>query len=173
MQKQNLQRFDQLFNQYYTNLCRFCFTYVKDNYLAEEIVQEVFITFWEKMGALEITISERSFLYTSVRNRALNYLRDSTTRMKHESTFAEEQSQKVEYPSYEWDKNHMETSIQQAIAELPEKCRQIFELSRNNNLTYRQIADQLDISPKTVENQVSIAIKKLKERLAEYLNVFL
>lgn len=172
MQKQNLKWFDQLFHLYYVNLCRFCLTYVKETYIAEEIVQEVFISFWERLSTLDITISERSFLYTSVKNRALNYLRDTNTRLKHESTFAEAQIGKVELPIHEWDQNLMENSIQQAISELPDKCRQIFELSRNQNLTYQQIADQLKLSSKTVENQVGIAIKKLKERLSEYLNVF-
>lgn len=155
------------------NLSRFAYTYVNDTFISEEIVQEVFFNLWEKRHCIQIHTSIRSFLYTSVRNRALNYLRSQKTRAAHEDAFAREQVTTLSSIENIWEQEQLEKSIHQAVSELPEKCRQIFELSRNENLSYMQIAAQLGISPKTVENQMSIAIKKLKCKLSGYLNLLL
>ena len=87
--------FNQLFTDYYVNLCRFAYTYVRDTDISEEIVQELFISLWEKHETLSISSSIRSFLYTSVKNKALNYIRNEKTRLGHENEFAMEQSAKV------------------------------------------------------------------------------
>lgn len=169
--KRNSDIFNKLFHDYYTNLSRFAFTYVKDEAVAEELVQEVFVNLWQKQELKEIS-SIRSFLYISVRNRALNYLRDHKTRTLHENDFAIERERGALYEYNEYEHKQLETLVKDAIAELPEKCREIFELSRNENLTYQQIAEQLNISTKTVENQISIAIKKLRIKLKDYISFF-
>lgn len=169
--KRNSDIFNKLFHDYYTNLSRFAFTYVKDEAVAEELVQEVFVNLWQKQELKEIS-SIRSFLYISVRNRALNYLRDHKTRTLHENDFAIERERDALYEYNEYEHKQLETLVKDAIAELPEKCREIFELSRNENLSYQQIADQLNISAKTVENQISIAIKKLRVKLKDYMSFF-
>lgn len=169
--KRNSDIFNKLFHDYYTNLSRFAFTYVKDEAVAEELVQEVFVNLWQKQELKEIS-SIRSFLYISVRNRALNYLRDHKTRTLHENDFAIERERDALYEYNEYEHKQLETLVKDAIAELPEKCREIFELSRNENLTYQQIAEQLNISTKTVENQISIAIKKLRVKLKDYMSFF-
>jgi RNA polymerase sigma-70 factor (ECF subfamily) len=143
---------------------------VKDAAVSEEIVQEIFLALWQKQQVDEIK-SLRSFLYIAVKNKALNYLRDHQTRKSHEGEFARIQSENI-YIDNEYEHLLLEDSIREAISELPEKCRQIFELSRNEELSYQQIADQLNISPKTVENQISIAIKKLKTKLSPFMNFF-
>lgn len=169
--KRNSDIFNKLFHDYYTNLSRFAFTYVKDEAVAEELVQEVFVNLWQKQELKEIS-SIRSFLYISVRNRALNHLRDHKTRTLHENDFAIERERDALYEYNEYEHKQLETLVKDAIAELPEKCREIFELSRNENLTYQQIAEQLNISTKTVENQISIAIKKLRVKLKDYMSFF-
>lgn len=169
--KHNPEKFNQFFHDYYTNLSRFAYTYVKDEAIAEEIVQEVFVNLWQKQELTEIE-SIRSFLYISVRNKSLNYLRDHKTRTLHENEFAMERERNSLYENNEYEHKQLEQLVKDAVAELPEKCREIFELSRNENLTYQQIADQLNISAKTVENQISIAIKKLKTKLRDYMNFF-
>ncbi len=169
--KRNSDIFNKLFHDYYTNLSRFAFTYVKDEAVAEELVQEVFVNLWQKQELKEIS-SIRSFLYISVRNRALNYLRDNKARTLHENDFALERGRDALYEYNEYEHKQLEALVKGAIAELPEKCREIFELSRNENLSYQQIADQLNISAKTVENQISIAIKKLRIKLKDYMNFF-
>lgn len=169
--KRNSDTFDLIFREYYTNLSRFAFTYVKDEAVAEEIVQDVFVNLWQKQELKEIA-SIRSFLYISVRNKSLNYLRDHKTRTLHENEFAMELERNLHYEDNAYEHKQLEELVKIAIEELPEKCREIFELSRNQNLTYQQIADQLNISTKTVENQIGIAIKKLKIKLHDYMNFF-
>lgn len=165
----NKESFNKLFEDYYVNLCRFAYTYVRDSDIAEEIVQETFITIWEKRRYLEITTSIRSFLYSSVKNRSLNHIRNEKTRIDHENEFAREQSAKVAQLINLCEREELSQLIDQAINELPGQCKTIFELSRNENLTYNEIAQQLNISPKTVENQMSIALKKLRHKLSPYL----
>lgn len=169
--KRNSVTFNKLFHEYYANLSRFAFTYVKDEDAAEEIVQEVFVNLWQKQDINEVT-SIRSFLYISVKNRSINYLRDHKTRILHENEYAMECEKNMFYENTEYEYQQIEEAVKNAIGELPDKCREIFELSRNENLTYQQIADQLNISKKTVENQISIAIKKLKNSLKNYMNFF-
>lgn len=169
LKKGNRQLFNQLFSDYYVNLCRFAYTYLKDDGISEEIVQEVFIALWEQRETLDISTSIRSFLYTSVKNRSLNYIRNSRTRTHHENEFAKEQESKFSHIINFCEREELNYLIDQAITELPEQCRTIFELSRYQNLTYNEIAHQLDISPKTVENQMSIALKKLRSKLSPYL----
>lgn len=170
LQRGNKQLFNQLFTDYYVNLCRFAYTYVKDNDISEEIVQEVFIALWEQRAAFSINTSVRSFLYTSVKNRSLNHIRNSKTRIRHEDEFAKEQDSKVSHIINFCEQEELSHLIDTAISELPDQCRTIFEMSRNQNLTHSQIAQQLNISQKTVENQMGIALKKLRTKLSPYLS---
>jgi RNA polymerase sigma-70 factor, Bacteroides expansion family 1 len=169
LQRGNQRLFNQLFADYYVNLCRFAYTYLKDNDISEEIVQEVFITLWEQRATLEIYTSIRSFLYTSVKNRSLNHIRSIQTRIRHEDEYAREQASKVGHIINFCEREELSYLVDAAIDELPEQCRTIFELSRKQNLTYNEIAQKLDISPKTVENQMGIALKKLRSKLSPYL----
>lgn len=170
LQRGNRQLFNQLFSDYYVNLCRFAYTYINDDDISEEIVQEVFISLWEQRESLNINTSIRSFLYTSVKNRSLNYIRNSKTRIHHENEFAKEQDSKVSHIVDFCEREELNYLIEQAVAELPEQCRAIFEMSRYQNLTYNEIAQRLDVSPKTVENQMGIALKKLRGKLSPYLS---
>ena len=162
IKKGSTNSFNRLFTEYYQNLCRFAYTFVKDADISEEIVQELFISIWERRQTLNINTSARAFLYTSIKNRALNYLRNEKTRIAHEDEFAQGQSRNAD--------SHI---IDQAISELPFQCRTIIELRRKQNLSNREIATQLNLSVKTVENQINIAIKKLREKLAPYLSCIL
>lgn len=169
LQRGNLHIFNQLFADYYVNLCRFAYTYLKDNDTSEEIVQEVFIALWEQRTTFSISTSIRSFLYTSVKNRSLNHIRNSKTRSRHEDEFAREQVSKVSHITSFCEREELSHLIDIAISELPEQCQTIFKLSRHQHLTYTEIAQQLNISPKTVENQMGIALKKLRSKLSPYL----
>jgi RNA polymerase sigma-70 factor (ECF subfamily) len=169
LQHGNRKLFNQLFTDYYVNLCRFSYTYLRDNDTSEEIVQEVFINLWEQRDSIDINSSIRSFLYTSVKNRSLNYIRNQKTRVRHEDEFAREQTSKVGHIINFCEREELNHIIDQSIAELPEQCRTIFEMSRTQNLTYKEIAQQLNIMPKTVENQMGIALKKLRSKLSPYL----
>lgn len=168
-QRGNLKLFNQLFTDYYVNLCRFAYTFVKDTGISEEIVQELFVSLWEQHSKLKINTSIRSFLYTSVKNRSLNYIRNEKTRVHHEDEYSKEQTSKVTQIIDFCEREELSHLINQSVHELPDQCRIIFEMSRKNNLTYIEIARKLSISSKTVENQMGIALIKLRNKILPYL----
>ena len=161
--------FEQLFKEEFKGLVLFSIQYVKDYEAAREIVQEAFIGLWDKRNRIDPSRQVKSYLSTTVRNRSLNYLRDNK---KFDSRLL---TQENLYPlaSYEQADRLVEKELQErireAISELPERCREVFLLSRNEHLKYQVIADQLQISVKTVETQMSKALHHLRIRLREYL----
>jgi RNA polymerase sigma-70 factor (ECF subfamily) len=166
--KQNDQKsFEVLFRTYYAPLCQFSRKYVKDKDDCEEIVQGFFLKIWDKREELEITSSVKNYLFSSIRNRCLNYI-------KHEKIKIEYQSEIMKNPDMQIDTTNfiMEVDlidrIDQSIAALPARRREIFLMSREHGLKYREIADQLGISIKTVETQMGQALKELRENLKEY-----
>jgi RNA polymerase sigma-70 factor (ECF subfamily) len=162
------EKFDLLFNEYYTNLCRFALTYVDDQSVAEEIVQEVFIYLWEKKENIEIKSSVRSYLYMATKHAALRFKKAGTIRRKHEDNYAQKKEYTEEQDAF--DEKELTEMLNSAIDRLPEKCKAIFKLKYNEKLSYKEIAEKLNISPKTVDNQIGIAIKKITEILRPYLN---
>jgi len=165
--------FDKLFLKYYVSLCRFVFIYVKDQFASEEIVQELFINLWEQRKKITITTSFTSYLYTAAKNRSLNYLQKGKTRKLHENLTANEKISEVYVMDDMVTFNEIHLELSKAIEKLPQKCRQIFHLSRTENLSNAEIAKQLGISVKTVENQITIALKKIKTYLSPYLGFIL
>ncbi len=164
---------ESLFKSHFTGLCQFAVGYVKDEEVAKEIVQDAFVTLWEKRHSIDLSKPVKSYLSTTVRNKCLNYLRDhkkfshdllALENLSHETIF-DQSDQLVE--------TDIRRQITLAIDELPEKCREIFILSRHRQMKYQQIADKLQISVKTVETQMSKALQHMRMRLAEYLPVIL
>lgn len=165
--------FEQLFRSHFKGLSHFAITFVKDDETAREIVQEAFLNLWEKRNSIDLSKPVKGYLTTSVRNRCLNYLRDHR-KFSHD-LLAIEQTTGNDY--FEQPDKLVEAEIRKKIAdsivELPEKCREIFVLSRSENLKYQEIADKLQISVKTVETQMSKALQHLRARLGEYLSIVL
>ncbi|MDP1622852.1 MAG: RNA polymerase sigma-70 factor [Bacteroidales bacterium] len=162
-----------LFRDNFTGLCRFAYGYVKDEEAAKEIVQDAFVNLWERRQMIDLSKSVKSYLSTTVRNKCLNYLRDHK---KFSSDLIELENLSGDAKYDHADKlveADIRDQIARAIDELPEKCREIFILSRNHHLKYQQIADHLGISIKTVETQMSKALQHLRHRLAEYLPTFI
>jgi RNA polymerase sigma-70 factor (ECF subfamily) len=171
VKQDNKPAFDTLFRKYYVQLCRFAFTYMHSKEGAEEIVQEVFIRFWEQRKHISINSSFLAYLYTSVKNQSMNELKKVNIRRLYEGEFAiiDEENQDITH-----DENtggRLQKAIESACKMLPSKCRVIFELSRNDGLTYEEIAEYLDISKKTVENQMGIAFQKLRQQLEPWLHL--
>jgi len=156
---------EELFKTYFTPLMAFSRKILGDEDDAREVVQQVFIRLWEKRGDIDLSTSLKSYLFTAVNNRSLNVIRD---RKKFSS-------EEVPEGPGDWDVSEelesveLEEKIRGAISSLPERCRLIFELSRFEGLKYAEIALKLDISVKTVENQMTKALKILREQLANYL----
>jgi len=163
------QEFEEVFRLYFIPLSHFAQKFVVDLDTAKDIVHEVFIKIWEKREEIDWNKSIKSYLFTAVHNRSLNYLRDSKKQaftdfdaelLKEEKVFKEENFLEAE---------ELSVQINKALAKLPEKCREVFMLNRFEDLKYAQVAEKLNISIKTVEAQMSKALRILKEELIQYL----
>ncbi|MEI6172170.1 MAG: RNA polymerase sigma-70 factor [Bacteroidota bacterium] len=158
-----------LFRSHFKGLCVFAVGYVKDEEAAKEIVQDTFVSLWEKRLTIDLSRPVKSYLSTSVRNKCLNYLRDhkkfSRDLLENENLLDE---MTVDQPDTMVE-SELRDRIARAMDELPEKCREIFHMSRHRNMKYLEIADKLQISVKTVETQMSKALQHMRIRLSEYL----
>jgi RNA polymerase sigma-70 factor (family 1) len=161
--------FQSLFREHYTMLCHFARKFVGDPDEAEELVQDLFVQLWEKRSQLDLNTSPRSYLFTAARNRCLNVIKHRKVREQHaESVKSGPQGSAID-PGKQMETAELQARIQQAIAKLPERCREVFRLSRFEGKKYQEIADQLDISPRTVETQIGKALRILRQELKEYL----
>ena len=153
----------ELFNVYFDDVCTFLNYYTHDTQLIEDIIQDIFIKLWEERDAVDIFFV-KTYLYNAARNRVLNHLRNEQNRTLLLEDWA---SQEIERQRAEDCVNMEEFSsiYQQAISSLPEKCREIFTLSREYNKTYKDIATEKNLSVKTVETQMSIAIKRIRQSI--------
>ena len=158
-----------LFHQYYDDLSRYISVFTKDIDVAENIVQDLYVYIWEHRLTIEIHSSFESYLYQAARYKALNYKRDSVRKADKISYLTTQNRNNVSVGADEAiefkELNHV---ITEAIAMLPERCQQIFRLSRTEELTYREIADLMNISISTVDNQMNTAIKKIKTHVHRY-----
>ena len=158
-------QFESLFRSEYKGMLFYAIRYVKEEEAAKEIVQEAFINLWEKRESIIPEKEVKSYLSASVRNRCLNYLRDN----KRYAGTLRSLGGLLPLPSAgEYDQlefRELSRQIQDAIDELPEKCREVFRLNRFEQMKYQQIADHLQISVKTVETQMSKALAHLRTRI--------
>ncbi|MDR0742868.1 MAG: RNA polymerase sigma-70 factor [Tannerella sp.] len=172
MDKQDVKLFESLFQQMQPRLFAFCCKYVEDKELARDFVQECFISLWENFGAVEH--SHESYLFTSVRNRCLSYIRSRKVHAEYEEAVnlrIRELEIHPEMPGPLTDLYLKELNeiLHRSIEKLPGKCKRIFRMSRYRGLKNQEIADQLNISVRTVEAQIYNALKILKEDLKDYL----
>ncbi len=153
-----------IFNKYYANLSRYLLLLFKNELLVEHIAQDIFVHLWENRETIEINTSLESYIYSAGRFKALNQLRDARLR---ESILQSITNHSIETDTKDTaiETAELGTIINNAINALPSRCQQIFRLSREEELTYKEIADFLDISINTVEGQMSIALKKLRSTL--------
>lgn len=158
--------FEELFKTNYTRLCNAANKILDDRIAAEDIVQEVFLKLWNKREELNAIQSLNSYLYKATINTALNYLESNRRTVRLE---IHHEKDRVIAAEDRYQLNELESKINTAVSELPPKCKVIFLLSRHEGLKYQQIADHLDISVKTVENQMGKALKIMRDRLKPYL----
>ncbi|GAA3582350.1 RNA polymerase sigma-70 factor [Snuella lapsa] len=168
MYKLTLKEYEGLFNKLYTSLCLFSNKYVTDLEASKDIVQDVFVKVWEDKIEFKDDHAIKSYLYTSVKNKSLDYLKSK--RYKSTDHFATNEMEKMEKRSFflrEVVIIETSTIIDKAINSLPRKCAQIIRLSIKE-FTNIQIAEELGISINTVKTQKKIAYKKLKPLLKDY-----
>jgi RNA polymerase sigma-70 factor (ECF subfamily) len=163
--------FEMIFREHYQALCRYANSFLQDRDEAEEVVQSSFLAIWEKRNTIFITSSLKSYLYRAVRNSCLNVIKHEKIKQVHVDHEMKVLSPADENTSDAVLSNELEKQIYIAMQALPEQCRLVFKMSRFEELKYQEIADQLNISVKTVENQIGKALKIMREQLQEYLPV--
>jgi RNA polymerase sigma-70 factor, ECF subfamily len=161
-----------IFNRNYTDLCRYLVLLFKNQLLVEHIAQDIFVYIWENRKTLEIRKSFKAYLYTAGRYKALNEIRNAKRREKIKTEVVSNQSD-YEPSDKLLEISELEQIIEDAIKTLPNRCQQIFRLSREEEKSYKEIAAFLNLSLNTVEGQMAIALKKMRTILRPfYVQIF-
>lgn len=161
--------FEMIFRAHYQSMCRYAYTFLRDREEAEEVVQGTFINLWDKRQVLEIQTSLKSYLFRAVRNSCLNSIKHEKIKQQHVAHEMAVMEVSRESVTEAVAAGELEQRITSAMAALPEQCRLVFQLSRYEELKYQEIADQLGISIKTVENHMGKALRLMREQLSDYL----
>ena len=154
-------------------LCSYARKYIGDVDQAEEIVQEMFFNFWQKKEQLDINISLEAYLFRSVRNACLNYLKHLKIREQHRLATNEEIRKKEEEIHDNVIALELQERIEALIEKMPPERKKIFKMSRYEELKYREIAEKLNLSVKTIEVQMGKALKFLRLHLSDYLSLLI
>ena len=173
LQKGNDQAIDVLFRRHYSFVCQAVYRILKDGNTAEDIAQEVFFGLWKKRETLNITLSVKAYLKRAAVNKSLNFIRDQKIKFDDKEEQLPILTSNQSTTQQELEAEDLQKKIDEAIDSLPEKCRLVFTLSRFEEMSYQEIADHLGISIKTVENQVSKALKVLRAKLGPFMSVAL
>lgn len=164
----DINSFETLFKEYYERLCDFGMKYLKSIDQAEEVVQDTFYNIWKNRESLNIKTSLKSYLYTAIRNNCLQELRTRSLDIKYENYYKSHYVNESISPVDELNAKELSLVINKALNSLPERCKTIFKLSRDEGLKYQEIADKLSISIKTVEANMGKALKQFRHYLKEY-----
>jgi len=163
--------FEGFFKTHYAALCRSSFRIVNDRDAAEDIVQEVFLKLWNNRDNINITQSAKAYLFRSVINESLNYIKKYNRVISVEDLPNAEHIAADNQPDDSGNMKELSVNLNDAINTLAPKCKEVFLLSRYSDMSYKTIAEHLGISIKTVENQMGKALKILRKQLRNYLSV--
>ncbi|MGN6494498.1 MAG: RNA polymerase sigma-70 factor [Agriterribacter sp.] len=156
------QAYNDLFLRFYPSLKQFAYSFLKSKQLSEEAVSDVFINIWEKRKELHTITNLKLYLFTSTRNAALNYLKKQKgLNNLHVEDYWVELNSIYFDPEQLMITAEMIAKVHEAIQSLPARCRLIFKLVKEEGLKYREVAELLNLSVKTVENQMTLALKKI------------
>ncbi len=162
----NIRAFETLFRTYYEPLCRHANLFVEDLETAEEIVQELFYVIWKERESLEIFTSVSGYLYRSVKNKSLQHLEHEKVRDNYRKMYVEENTDTgTSTPLEELEYKELEQQIQETLYGLPERRQKIFRMNRMEGKKYNEIAQELQISVKTVEAEISKVLWELRSKI--------
>ncbi len=171
LQKGNKTAFKQLFNKYHKSLFLFVNSMIKSSADAEEIIQDIFVKIWINRQRINPDLSIKAYLVKIARNEVYSYFRKKINEQKMKEYLSSNRD-KIKNPTEEkLIYMNLETLLVKEIKRMPQKRQQIFKLSRMENLSHKEIAKKLNISTKTVENHISLALKHLKKSLSDYLTI--
>jgi len=160
--------FDAIFREWYPSLVRSAESIVRSRAVAEEVVQDVMLELWRRRESLAKDSSPQAYLFQSTRNRALNHIRHERVEQKSEPELIR-QTEMTASAHSQLVEEEIEAALKTAVSELPDRCREVFELSRIHGLKYAEIATTLGSSVKTVEAQMGKALRTLRVKLAPWL----
>lgn len=168
-----------LFDQYYLKLCHIAFMYVKDTFVAENLVGDLFFYLWKNRKTLQVNESIGSYLFTAIRNRSINYQKQAS--VNHEILFAQyEELESLSFlesdnsqPLDQMMEKELANKIKLSVNSLPKQTREVFLMKREQDLSYEEIAIQLHITINTVRFHIKTAMKRLRIELEDYLILLL
>ena len=165
--------YKELFTRWYEPLCNYAFSIVRDMDEAEDIVQKMFCKLWDNRENINIRTSVKSYLYRAVHTDCISRVQRVKTRAEQNQHYSNVMPQVVNNTSERVKHKELESSISNAIGQLPPQCKKVFEMSRMQHLSYSEIAQELGISNNTVENHISKALKLLRANLKDFLMALL
>lgn len=163
--------FSEIYDRYWAVLYRHAYKLLKEKPTAQDVVQEVFVTLWDKIPNLELQSSLSSYLYTTVRNKILNVIQKEKIHERYITSFGHFIERSETVTDHRIREQMLRERIEREVAHLPTKMRHVFELSRTQHLSYKEIAQELNLSDKTVKKQVSNAIKILRLKLSGFISL--
>lgn len=165
--------YEQLFIQWYEPLCKYANSILNDMDEAEDITQKVFCKLWDLRSKIEIHTSIKSYLYRAVHNDCLNRIKQIQRRTAHNNEIFYESNDSVDTISESIEGNELMRATVKAMNELPPQCRKVFKMSRFKQMSYAEIAAELNISTNTVENHIAKALRLLRLGLKDFLLLLL
>ncbi len=156
-----------LYDKYYNYLCHAVYNVLKDSVMAEDIVQDVFMEIWKKREQIDINTSLKAYLRRAAVNKSLNHIRNTKIRLEGDDDLKGLKLNEEDVQA-KMEVDELQLAVHEAIDGLPPKCKEVFQLSRFESKSYQEIADLMNISVKTVENQISKALKVLRVAVQEH-----
>ncbi len=165
--------FEIIFRSYYAGLVVFSNQFLQDRDAAEELVQGFFVTLWEKRKMLKENASMRSYFFTSIRNRSLNYLKHKSVEKEVLENLEQIASSHPVFHENVYIRKELRARLMESIDALPPRAREVFILSRNQGMSNDEIAEKLQISKRTVETHISQALQALRQNLVDYASILI
>lgn len=165
--------FDYLFNYYYSSLCALSMQYIDNRNAVEDLVQDFFVYLWAEAPRLKIKTSLKSYLFTAIKNRCLDYQKHHKIVEKYRTFILFSTEKGNETTEQFFAESELRLAIQKSLGKLSPRCREIFECSRNQGLSNQEISDKFNLSKRTVELQISNALKILRQDLSDFLPFWL
>jgi RNA polymerase sigma-70 factor (ECF subfamily) len=167
LRRGDLEAFSSIFRLHYEPLSLFAVRYLRDLQAAENIVQDIFVRLWEARNSLNVHTNLKSYLYASVRNACLNYLKHASYSKSLDEAEVQSAGPAMQ-PDIQAESNELAAALEDAINGLPPKCRQVFCMAKYDDLSYQEIAEILAISVNTVKTQLRRALKSLSAALQHF-----
>ncbi len=165
--------YELLFNKHYSRMVAYAYNFLKEQEASEEICQEVFFQLWINREKTEIKTAISSYLYRAVRNRCINLIKHIDIRENYKQYNSEQLESNQSHSTDTLTVSELDQKIRTAIDQMPLQRKKIFIMSRYEELTYKEIAEKMGLSKKTIENQMGKALQYLREELKDYLPLLL